>query len=231
VRASGFRETPTDSSKATNGNFDMAETINYPKIKDAMECNTSERLKFLPKSELQKLMRKPVVEATLQRLNRRLSRKYSITDLANYICNDAPKVFAILIMIGRPTLIEYFYENNFRQEMLPVASQTLDPDEGTWEVKSCSGRDYGEKVRKTFLCGEASPWNEPLVDAFCYPGQWRFIVPTFIDSKFRYEFEDHRRLPFTTYGGRKDDQSTNYSWVEERSIHASHIEWQSDQAR
>ncbi|KAM0418916.1 hypothetical protein ACHAPT_012181 [Fusarium lateritium] len=59
--------------------------------------------------------------------------------------------------------------------------------------------------------------------------QWWFLPPEFSADQFRYKFHEHCRLPFTKIVENENRGPSNYSTVQERSIHVDHIRLWPDQ--
>ncbi|RSL53974.1 hypothetical protein CEP51_014790 [Fusarium floridanum] len=151
--------------------------------------------RFFPESGWEGLLPRNEVEATL----RKCHKNPTPPGLVDFILNKASKIFAILITMRQPESILTFYKNDFGQERLPVEPISV------------------EKML------EGDGWESDSISDFC-DKQWWFTSPTFTKDKFKYEFVKCYHLPFTTTGKQASLGASNYSTVEERSIHAGHIE-------
>lgn len=150
---------------------------------------------FFPESGWDKLLQRDDVEAILKTRG----RDPVSPELLQFILERALKIFSILLIIRKPELITTFYKNGFGQDKLPV---DLSSDQKMLEQDG---------------------WKSYVIDSFCEK-QWLFTSPTFTSGQFRYDFVKFYRLPFTTAGKRANQGASHYSTVEERSIHADHIE-------
>lgn len=131
----------------------------------------------------------------------RQCRTQPAPELVQFILQKARKIFAILVTMRQPELITRFQLEDFGQDMLPVEPAS---------VQKMLGANNGS------------------ISDFC-DKQWWFISPKFTKDKFRYEFNKCYHLPFTAAGKQATLGGSNYSTVEERSIHADHIEFWADQ--
>jgi hypothetical protein len=192
-------------------------------IKEATIKLKQGTLKFVPDTCLASLMKKEVVIRVLEesQCSSRLKKKIPIGDLADFIIKDAYKVFATLLMMEKPHLIEQFYGTDFRQDMLPVRNRTPE-DNDKWEVVSYGEQDHYESLSGIFS-GDETPWDDNAVTDFCDYKQWQFVIPVFTREKFRYNFPDEIHLPFIKTLWKRDDGLSEYSWMEQKSIHIDHI--------
>ncbi|KAI8680642.1 Protein kinase domain-containing protein [Fusarium sp. Ph1] len=151
--------------------------------------------RFFPESGWEGLLQRNEVKATLKKCQ----KDPPPPNLVDFILNKASKIFAILIAMRQPESILTFYKNDFGQENLPVESGCVEQ----------------------MLKGDG--WESDSISDFC-DKQWWFTSPTFTKDKFRYEFVKCCHLPFTTADKGRSLGASNYSTVEERSIHVDHIE-------
>lgn len=155
---------------------------------------------FFPDSCWNRLLKEAEVKELL--------RKYGenpAPELVNFILKNAAKIFAILIIMGQPKLITAFYNNTLGQGKLPVKPESV-----------------GGMLKK-------AGWEKGWIMDFCRAKQWWCLIPKFTQQKFRYDFEKSYHLPFTKFGKRAGLGGSNYSTVEERSIHVDHVEVQQNQ--
>jgi hypothetical protein len=151
--------------------------------------------RFFPESGWEGLLQRNEVKATLKKCQ----KGPPPPNLVDFILNKASKIFAILIAMRQPESILTFYKNDFGQENLPVESGCVEQ----------------------MLKGDG--WESDSISDFC-DKQWWFTSPTFTKDKFRYDFVKCCHLPFTTADKGRSLGASNYSTVEERSIHVDHIE-------
>ncbi|KAH6889644.1 hypothetical protein B0T10DRAFT_571612 [Thelonectria olida] len=130
----------------------------------------------------------------------RRARVHPSPELVDFIMTKADKIFAILAAMDKTDRIEAFHKGKFGQNRLPAKQ---------------------ESVGDMFFSPLA------VVD-FCRL-QWWFMSPVFTEDTFRYNFEKSCQLPFTRYGEKMPSGASNYSSVEERSIHVGHVQLRPDQ--
>lgn len=176
-------------------------------------------LQFLPDPDLKALMTKQNVEAILSEHKSELYDPESVNELTLFVVKHAYRIFAALVMVGKPSLIETFRENDFRQDMLPVICYSR--KDGQVEVKPINGVDCEGKAGKTF---SQPPWQPNEIEVFCHPRQWSFMSPTFKNDKFRYVFGAYVVLPFTRHSDESKTKRGGYGIVQEKSIHKGHME-------
>jgi hypothetical protein len=169
---------------------------------------------FLPEGRLKELICKTAVETALEQ--HRAELKTEISELATFVCSGARRIFAILIWGDREKLIEGFYKNNFKDNLLPVKLNV--DDDGNWTVESLANGSMNSKVvNATF---KQRPWTEASVDDFCDSHQWLFLAPVFREEVWQYVFYSGCRMPFLNVS---DGKETNYSVVEGCNIHPDHL--------
>ncbi|UPK91894.1 hypothetical protein LCI18_002829 [Fusarium solani-melongenae] len=154
--------------------------------------------RFFPESGWDGLLRRNEIEVTLKKF-----QKNPAPGLLDFILTKSPKIFVTLIAMRKPECIATFYKNDFGQENLPVEPGSVEQmlEEDGWDSDSISD----------------------FISDFC-DRQWCFTSPKFTKDKFRYEFVKCCHLPFTTAGKGRSLGASNYSTVEEKSIHVDHIE-------
>jgi len=133
-------------------------------------------------------------------------------------------------MMGKPCLIKQFFDNKLGQGVLPV-SCVFDRGSYCFRVKSTKNGDYADKVHKTF---SQPPWESYEIETFCL-NQWIYTSPIFKRDKFRYEFELGVILPYTLCdevpATPTESKNGGYGVVDQKSIHADHIELLPGQVR
>jgi hypothetical protein len=229
---SNGQRTPNSQNRSSTTNIKMSESTLNDMLDDVdtvMECSTIDAFKFAPETLLRRLTTPETVKKVLQEYSREtaLTQNTTISDLVQFYSDKAFKVFAILATNRGFDLIEHFYVKGFQDDMLPVRKKRSGQDSKTWEIESCNkGTFDGSRVPETFRWGPSSPWGRDSwrVDQFCQHWQWPFVPPVLIEGKFRYNFPDEIRLPFTRSWGKKDSEPTTlYSYVEKMSVHAGHL--------
>jgi hypothetical protein len=182
-------------------------------IRQAMELKDFSTRSFLPESRLKQLISESTVTRTLERYQS--YSKTNISELVTFVCSGAMRIFAILVWGDRENLIEQFYQNGFKDDLLPI-KVTFYNDED-WAVESLAARPINSgAINATF-----SSWTESAVDSFCDLHQWLFLAPVFRENKFRYQFHEQCRLPFLNLGTQEE---SNFSLVQEWNIHPDHIQ-------
>jgi hypothetical protein len=189
------------------------------KIKASMELKNDYNSCFLAESKLNELFCESTVTKLLEEHGSKLTTHTDISKLSAFICKRAKRVFAILVWAEREHLIEEFYNNNFTDEWLPVRVKS--PDDEYYEVESLDQKCTNqEAVRATF-----STWTDGDIDNFCDNYQWPFLAPVFHEKQFRYRFHEKSRMPFLDRG---DQKKTNFSFVEESTMHSDHLQIQAN---
>jgi hypothetical protein len=195
--------------------FTMAEEL-WEVINSALAASADHtEEQFLTEASLKPLMEFETVERILNEhtCRRFLKRDISIPILAGFITKHTVSVFAIVIWMEKPHLIEHFYrDGGFEQSMLPV--KCTGSNSG-WAVESCTDKAYNKALSEIFC--QAS-WRFRDVQDFC-TNQWPFSPQRFVEGNFRYELSYFTRKPFTRTWPMLGAGHSNYSRVEERSIH------------
>jgi len=185
------------------------------KLRAEMVLKQRTDLSFIPEGVLKELITKNDVQTALRK--HRLSS--DISKVADFVCDKAIRLFAILVWNESEILIEQFYKFDFGDQNLPV------------EVDIDDDNDYVEA--STFVSGKSivikkhpfnfDPWTDRVLNYFCDFEQWCFLSPVFNDGVFRYHFHKRHRIPFVDLrpGVTKE---TNFSIVEERRIHRRHLQ-------
>ncbi|KAI1420106.1 hypothetical protein F5Y12DRAFT_792268 [Xylaria sp. FL1777] len=146
-----------------------------------------------------------------------ITEKLGNSILAKFIIDKAFLVFAILIRMDRPHLIESFYKARFDQNMLPIRYK------GTmsgWSVESYfKTSTIASDVALNDIFTQEKNWSYSDVADFCDTNQWHFFPLIFTKEKFRYEISSDMRLPYTPATKELKTTNSNYSRVEKRSIY------------
>ncbi|KAF2734668.1 HET-domain-containing protein [Polyplosphaeria fusca] len=198
-------------SKATN----LRDVIEA----EMVMCNSSSR-RFLPEAVLQRLLTKDVVEATLALHSSKFKKKVDVKDLTAFVCNDALKIFAILVWEEKEKLIERFFTTGFRDVMLPV---TRKPNsDSAWDVEPFEAKFKEMSIAtETFTRHE---WKASAVNHFCTNDQFLFLSPVFNQDQFRYTFHEQCPMPFLNRD--KDARrGSNFSVVDKWRLHRDHFQY------
>jgi hypothetical protein len=174
-------------------------------------------LKFFPESALAEVVNEETVSAVLESFNYLDAEK---TDLIGFICNHAPKIFAILILSGTEHLMGHFYKCKFGDSRLPVTETSgedaivtnlgrLTLSDSPFKHEIWSGRT-AEKARYDFI----------------HSLQWHFLGPVFRGHTFRYNFSRDQPMPFVNESSQAKIPS-NFSEVEKWQIHRDHLQIES----
>jgi len=162
------------------------------KIRSRMQWREDQMRRFLPENQLQALMCRDAVVDVLEQFSTNFATP--ISELADYVCEAARKIFAILIRTEEVRRIERFYKTGFKDTMLPLKYK-LDynmDDEETWTVDSLARElDCLHIVNNAF----DQDWTFNSLEKFCND-QWAFLSPIFEESNFSYEIEADCRMPF-----------------------------------
>lgn len=167
--------------------------------------------RFIAHSELKAHLNVGVVRAIIEGAEccRGLEGK-----IANYVIEHALVIFATLIMLEEPDLIELFYEENIDDGYLPVKINGLGRDFVVKPYRPVAGNSNA--LEKKF-CDKV--WRRRRdAEMFC-DYQWLFLPQIFVENQFRYQILGKTPLPFTEVRRKLKDGDTNYSCVEERTIH------------
>jgi hypothetical protein len=178
---------------------------------------------FVPATELRDLLKdkaKPVLEKIITKA-RTVSKGESdvptLTQLNDFVLDEACKIFGIFLLQSRSERIITFYNDKFGDDMLPIRPKKVPLGEEVWgTIKSCKGAD-GSGVELKAL------WLEAEAEAFPKL-QWPFLARVFERDTFEYTFEEMETLPLTRGPKKlKDDRERNYSWVNEWSVHNDYV--------
>ena len=202
-------------------------------------CVNEEGQEFLPHTKAQELATARKVSEILQHtLSERwpgfqqfnTSSQVFVGDLTSLIIPHSVKIFLILVMVGKPWLIESFRINDrllVRDTALPVPTPK-------------------SKNKKAILIGDRAvstdpPWTSADVTVFLY-NQWKFTAPVFTTEPFQNNSPLCRMavLPYVEYEPQDEsdynskkyvevDRSGSYGEVKHRVIHKDHLQLSDDQ--
>ncbi|KAI0111227.1 kinase-like domain-containing protein [Nemania sp. FL0031] len=182
---------------------------------------------FLPEASLFKLVDADTVAAVLQSNPDVRCPNQQTEDrvLAEYFAQNAPKVFAVLVRTSLLHHMEYLYRKRVLDKMLPINLVWRNYSKNKWDVKSYDKSTDDEKIGQVFGCdvdaGAGNPWDDETIERF-FDGQWPLVPARFDKDKFRYNFPEPIRLPFTWVGNDVDYHSKT-SWVREERVHADYF--------
>ncbi|KAK0707055.1 kinase-like domain-containing protein [Lasiosphaeria miniovina] len=177
----------------------------YSKISDSLvPKEDSHGKKFLPDAKLRELVNKESVAEYLRTKYWEEEPGRISSELISFIVQNAPRLFATLVMAGSADSIEAFYKLAFGQDRLSPLLPLAD-------------KDIKRGIVNNFAVGNFRIW------------QWKFLAPVFEKGRFRYTFGPEEILPFTNDISSVDNRDGGYGYVSKRSIHASHIEIPSGQ--
>lgn len=181
-------------------------------IQEKMVHAKDSNLRFLPAGELNRLVDSTTVVKVLQKYE-----FHDTQDLASFVCNEASKVFAILVWADAPRLIQEFFQHNFVDKNLPVHLSINDED----MVEVCTLQPGNASIDSHPFNNDLH-WTERTIDDFCNTYQWPFLSPVFIEDQFRYKFHENTHMPFIDEQHRSQKE-TFFSVVEEWRLHRDHI--------
>lgn len=178
-----------------------------------------DRHHFLPDNVLRELICRETVLTALERERRRLQT--NISDLADFICNHAPKLFASLVWNESMTSIDDFYRCKIDDTKLPLELKIIEQDGETWinvfEYK------FGQlNVIEDHPFHEPG-WSDIFIGNFRDNAQWFFQSPVFYGHQFRYHFHDRARMPFISET-HVSQRESHFSVVEQWQVHRNHLQ-------
>ncbi|EQB52771.1 hypothetical protein CGLO_07577 [Colletotrichum gloeosporioides Cg-14] len=176
---------------------DESKQISYKVIKDLLINPTGlgQRKKvycdpFLPESEVQSLVRRDRVEATLRKNIQPLSQS-DLEKLTDYVMDKAKKVFLTLVRTEDVSIyLKVLRTHNFTDADLPIGINDKD-DNGICTVMT-DGKPKSPDGQSLKLF---SRWSEATLEKF-FQQQWIFLAPTFRWTQFEYHFDHQCSLPF-----------------------------------
>ncbi|KAF2106156.1 hypothetical protein BDV96DRAFT_607675 [Lophiotrema nucula] len=192
-----------------------AEALTWKFIKTNMVHSKRRAHMFLPEGILAELVNKETVSAVVESLGWVDENK---EDVVAWICKEARKIFAVLVFMNQPHLIDHFHNCRFGDDKLPVTFT-----EATTNAETISTNSGQLALSNTPFSDDI--WDENLEiarDDFIYEQQWYFLSPIFREDQFHYTFHENIRLPFIDDGPRSYKKS-NFSVVEEWRIHRDHF--------
>ncbi|KAK1988375.1 hypothetical protein LZ30DRAFT_644416 [Colletotrichum cereale] len=204
--------------RGSNGSDHSSEMHNLQRqlVLAQLPAGTCGGARFVPYSVLEEKITTQVVTNTL--LSRRNNTKSpeTISKIASYVCGKpgARRVFAILVCISHPGLIDLFYKYNFVDSILPLYIKEND------EARTKSTEIGHSKITRKVFSDEL--WVIEDVSPFIFHDtQWQFLSPIFSEDQFRYSFLKEHRVPFLEQPG--GHRESHFSTVGKWSIHQSHF--------
>lgn len=150
------------------------------------------------------------------------------TDLANFVFQQAKKVFAILVHSkcqdgDLEDALSLCKAHGLTDEKLPIPKvddicfHDSTPDEGNAQ-RGCWHQSYLNVFHD-------KDWGSSAWASF-YRDQWHFLAPVFSFHRFEYEFAQDTILPIVGYGD--GDGAGNFGVVEEAYLHLHHLQGYSE---
>ncbi|KAM7210489.1 Protein kinase-like domain containing protein [Rhypophila decipiens] len=196
-------------------------------------CEVIQRLGFVPNPLFNELVSQESVTAILQHAvpDRNTADSY-LDNLTSFVVRSAPKIFANLVLMEKPSLIQSFYANAVMDDVHPVHFDLWERENGVSSIGRHGTYDGRQgKVKDVF----SSPgWEQGDITSFCQT-QWRFLAPVFDGQEFWHDKLDaHMPMPFLDSNVRPADSSQScsghietikggFARVEYRVIHKDHI--------
>lgn len=186
----------------------------FDKIHRALKAShTSMSNRFLSQTSLSTILTSEKIEGILKEIAKKLNRtpEDSIPKLAEFVNKRALSVFASLIIMRNPYLIEYFNDDEFQESMFPAA---LEQSDLGWTVKSYISPEYDAVLNRIIH----TSWIREFM-AFFVDHQWKFLPLVLVERKFRYETFDQTRLPFIQIDQLPETSKSGHSCVQKNTIH------------
>jgi len=137
---------------------------------NAIKTENYDTQQFVPEDDLEKIMTKETMDVLLHHLEASYEKK----NLAMYAVDRAPKIFAVLVMIGHPDKIRDFQTNDQYRRSLD--------DQGPFSIDDL----------KRILADE-------LVANLFFNQQWEFWVPRFSGDVVHRKFLPRTIFPFMSW--------------------------------
>ncbi|KAF1957936.1 HET-domain-containing protein [Byssothecium circinans] len=192
------------------------------KIGAKMEWRDDCDRRFLPASVLKQLITWEAVVAALEECDS-ISKK-EVPVLANYVCDGAQKLFAILVWSDQISRIKHFAKTGFKDELLPVRVVfNYEDSNKRWDVDSLAKKLTDTKiVDNTFT---PSAWRMASLDNFYGSHQWPFLSPVFEENKFKYTIPEKCHMPFLMPSDSKRNslKHSHFSVVQGWEVHRDHL--------
>jgi hypothetical protein len=191
----------------------LAEALRHARVESPAE----QGIFFIPNNELERMITQENIKTELQRIlvyeNPRDCEK-----TASSIVHQARKIFATLVLLGRPAFIQPLLDEGLTDEHLPLSRiETTDNVHGSlrfnYSLRTCSGRP----VKALRI------WESHAIEEFLRV-QWMFLAPVFDfgEEIKHYDLPDNCVLPFIEDEERTNAKSGGYSEVWGVRIHPAH---------
>jgi len=201
-----------------------------------MVFNGHQQKYFLPKAAFTRLITKECIQKHLRKAS---------SELMEFVCENATKVFAIVVYIGIPghelhSTMKSFQEHGLDDEMLPIknmkcnAEDKSDGEEESDDEKSSDDEEICDEVEKykgeeKVTCSHdralnvfhRRPWGGARFQHF-YEAQWKFLSPVFTKDNFIYSLEPECVLPIKEL--RDEAGRGHFSRVNAAMLRADHWE-------
>jgi hypothetical protein len=166
---------------------------------------------FVPINELDRLITADAIRYELEVLYQDF-QPFEISSTTRYIQENARKVFAILVFIGKGAYIREFIKERVTDADLPLKR---------WKENDSTSGSLPTNLRHPVYPG--ANWSKRDIASF-NRDQWSFIAPVFDKVGQHYELEDDCILPFIENHGGIASQtiSGGYSDVWSVRIHPAH---------
>jgi hypothetical protein len=179
------------------------------------DSGTQDLGEFYPDSELKVLMCREAGKV-LKDQEEAHELDGDIDAAVKYIKQRGWRVFAILVVMRMPSMIEFFRKENFDQNLLPL--RYWPDDDGPWEVESLQPNGADQSISRVF---NSENWaDEKTVKDFC-DNQWPFIAALFKNDNFEHQFVESMRLPFIEW--KKVEPAVGNSVIVNAKVHAGHL--------
>ncbi|KAJ4305480.1 hypothetical protein N0V90_001011 [Kalmusia sp. IMI 367209] len=171
-------------------------------------------LRFLPDSSLREVISEQSVTEALER-HQHLESK--VSELVEFVCSSAPRLFATLVWTDSDELIDQFYQHQFGDYRLPIHVSITENDDSPVDVYTLTQGAVEHITQQPF---NSEPWTERMMKIIC-EYQWLFMSPVFRENRAVYRFDERCRLPFVS-DPRMEIESP-FNVIQERCIHRSHL--------
>jgi hypothetical protein len=183
-------------------NDDLADDV----ADEFVQTNFGEE--FLPYNKLGELVTRNKVLSAFEHAN-----ILDAEDLVDFVLNNARRIFLILVMMERISLLRGLQDNGVDDDSLPIG---FDKENKEHCGYSLEGPRYDRPQFTVF-----NEWKR--IDRMLFEtNQWKFTAPVFGGSTFRFQFSPNRRLPFMKVAA-KPASSGFFSEVSRIEIHPAHI--------
>jgi hypothetical protein len=171
---------------------------------------------FIPRDDLQCVVNPAAIHKEFMNFQLQTGR-FTKADLENLVNRRAPKLFTLLVLLGKPALIEDFLAEGIDDSHLPFQKLPNGKDRNHFRLQSNS-----RHLIRSVAC-----WNHRDVEEFSR-NQWMFLAPVFEDRGIpHYELNDNCVLPFINHREGREVHYGGFSSVWAAQIHPAHYNWES----